>query len=158
MVIKIDSRPGANFRSIEPLQGIFLAVIFEPGEKGLFLMRPSVNYFKTSLKSLVIMLLTAPWFKLSSYQKMGLTPVGGGVLLFLCRLFGRSVFCFVILTKRIGYKETFSYKCQTKPVHLVFIFYFCVHVFLYCTVRRSKRFADNLQVESLTQSHIIFRI
>ena len=35
------------------------------------LNRPSVNYFKNSLKSLVIMLRTAPGVKLPSCKKMG---------------------------------------------------------------------------------------
>ena len=38
------------------------------------LSRPSVNYFKNSLKSLVIMLRIAPGVKLSSYRKNGLNP------------------------------------------------------------------------------------
>ena len=40
-------------------------------EKRHFLSRPSVNYFKNSLKSFVIMLLTAPGVKLPSYRKNG---------------------------------------------------------------------------------------
>ena len=40
-------------------------------EKRPFLSRPSVNYFKNSLKSFVIMLLTAPGVKLPSYRKNG---------------------------------------------------------------------------------------
>ena len=44
--------------------------------------RPLVNYFKNSLKSLIIMLRTASGVKLPSYQKMGLTPVDGGVTTF----------------------------------------------------------------------------
>merc|ERR1711928_180263 len=60
--------------SIALRQGIFMAVIFEPREKGLFLIRPSVNYFENSLKSLVVMLWTAPGVKLPSYRKNGFNP------------------------------------------------------------------------------------
>ena len=64
-------------------------------EKRPFLSRPSVNYFKNSLKSFVIMLLTAPGVKLPSYRKNGFKASWwrcGLVVLCMCNYFKAWIF------------------------------------------------------------------